>query len=72
MNFRTQVQISYYGTVQNAAGNYILANVTNIQAALAAGASAGLPAGNAAWSTVSIIDNIFTNTAATQLTQSRQ
>ena len=55
----------YYGTVQNAAGNYILANVSNIAAALSAGASAGLPAGNASWTTVSIVDNIYSNTTAT-------
>jgi len=54
------------GTMQNAAGNYILPSVTTAQAALDAGAT-GLPAGNnmAAWSSVSIIDNIFHNTAAT-------
>jgi phosphate transport system substrate-binding protein len=57
-------QISY-GAVQNAAGNYILANVTNIAAALQAGASSGLPAGNAAWTKVSIVDSIYSNTAAT-------
>jgi phosphate transport system substrate-binding protein len=55
----------YYGTVQNAAGNFILANVTNIAASLAAGASTGLPAGSASWTTVSIVDNIYTNTTAT-------
>lgn len=55
----------YYGTVQNAAGNFILANTTNIAAALQAGASTGLPAGNAAWTTVSIVDNIYTNKTAT-------
>ena len=55
----------YYGTVQNAAGNYILANISNINAALSAGASSGLPAGSASWTTVSIVDNIFTNTTAT-------
>ncbi len=54
----------YYGAVQNAAGNFILANVTNITAALEAGASSGLPVGNAAWTNVSIVDNIFTNTTA--------
>jgi phosphate ABC transporter phosphate-binding protein len=54
----------YYGTVQNAAGNYILANVSNIAAALSAGASSGLPAGNAVWTTVSIVDNIYGNTTA--------
>jgi phosphate ABC transporter phosphate-binding protein len=54
-----------YGAVQNAAGNYILANVTNIASALQAGASSGLPAGNASWTAVSIIDNIYNDTAAT-------
>ncbi len=55
----------YYGSVQNAAGDYILASVTNIAAALQAGAAAGLPAGNAAWTSVSIVNNIFNDTAAT-------
>ena len=54
-----------YGTVKNAAGNYILANETNIGAAVTAGASAGLPAGNATWTPVSIINNIYNDTAAT-------
>ena len=56
----------YFGTVQNAAGNYILPSVTTAQAALDAGAT-NLPAGNnmTAWITVSIIDNIFHNSAAT-------
>jgi len=57
-------QISY-GAVQNAAGNYILANVTNVAASLQAGASAGLPAGNAEWSNVSIVDNIYNDAVAT-------
>jgi phosphate transport system substrate-binding protein len=57
-------QISY-GAVQNAAGNYILANVTNTAAALQAGGSSGLPAGNAAWSSVSIVDSIYDNATAT-------
>ena len=51
----------YYGTVKNAAGNYILDNVTYTAAALSAGASTGLPAGSAQWSSVSIVDNIFNN-----------
>ena len=55
----------YYGSVQNAAGDYILATVTNIAAALQAGAAAGLPAGNAAWTGVSIVNNIFNDAAAT-------
>jgi len=54
----------YYGTVQNAAGNFILANVSNIAAALQTGASM-LPAGSASWTPVSIVDNIFSNTSAT-------
>ena len=57
----------YYGTVQNAAGSFILANVTNIAAALQAGASPGLPAGNAEWTNVSMIDNIYKDAAATDI-----
>ena len=58
----------YYGTVQNAAGNYhLLATVTNIAATLQAGATAGLPAGNAAWTTVSIIDNTYKDTTDTSI-----
>ena len=41
------------------------ANVSNIAASLQAGASSGLPAGSASWTSVSIVDNIFTNTSAT-------
>lgn len=54
-----------YGSVANAAGNYILANVTNIATAVAASAKS-LPAGNATWTSVSIIDAIYTNSTATQ------
>jgi phosphate transport system substrate-binding protein len=54
-----------YGAVKNAAGNFILANLTNIAAAAQSGASVGLPAGNAPWTHVSIIDNIFNDTSAT-------
>ncbi len=53
-----------YGTVQNAAGKFILANLTNIGEAINAGAT-GLPAGNAQWTNVSVIDNIFNDKAAT-------
>ncbi|MGD0328954.1 MAG: phosphate ABC transporter substrate-binding protein PstS [Nitrososphaeria archaeon] len=53
-----------YGAVQNAAGNFILANLTNIGEAINAGATS-LPAGNAHWTNVSIIDNIFNDKAAT-------
>jgi phosphate transport system substrate-binding protein len=56
----------FYGTVQNAAGNYILANVSNIAAALSAGGSS-LPAGNESWTTVSIIDNTYNNSTATTI-----
>lgn len=51
-----------YGSVKNAAGNFVLANLTNIQAAVQAGGSLGLPAGSAQWTTFSIIDNIFNDT----------
>jgi phosphate transport system substrate-binding protein len=56
----------YFGTVQNAAGNFILPSVTTAQAALNAGAT-GLPAGDdtAAWSSVSIINNIYSDASAT-------
>ena len=54
-----------YGAVQNAAGNYILANLTNTAAAAQAGATAGLPAGNGVWTPVSIINNIYNATTAT-------
>lgn len=56
-------QISY-GAVQNAAGNFVLANVTNIGLSLQAGATS-LPAGDAHWSSVSIVDAIFNDTTAT-------
>ncbi len=54
------------GVVQNAAGNFITANLTTIASAATAGAS-GLPAGNAAWSTVSIINSVFNNTSVKNL-----
>lgn len=61
-----------WGQVKNAAGNFITAtgcasasNCTSstIEAAVSAGAS-GLPAGNAQWTPVSIINNILNDTAA--------
>ncbi len=52
-------QISY-GTVQNANGDFVLANVSNIQASLSQGASS-LPAGDKSWADVSIIDSILNN-----------
>jgi phosphate ABC transporter phosphate-binding protein len=55
----------YYGTVQNAAGNFILANVSNIAGALQAGDNAvPLPAGNAPWTSVSIVNDIFNDSSA--------
>lgn len=54
-----------YGSVQNAAGNFILANVTNTALAVQAGGSAGLPAGNAKWTGFSIINNIYNDTKDT-------
>jgi phosphate ABC transporter phosphate-binding protein len=57
----------YYGRVQNAAGNYILATDTSITATLAAGAAAGLPAGSAKWTNVSIIDNTYKDTTDTTI-----
>ncbi|MDV3278715.1 MAG: phosphate ABC transporter substrate-binding protein PstS [Nitrososphaerales archaeon] len=56
-----------YGSVQNAAGKFILANLTNAQAAVQAGGTAGLPAGSAQWTSVSIINNIYNDTAATNV-----
>ena len=56
----------YAGTVQNAAGNYITATVTSIAATLEAGASAvPLPAGNATWTSVSIVDDTYKDTTDT-------
>jgi phosphate transport system substrate-binding protein len=52
-----------YGSVRNAAGNYILANITNIQAAIQAGGTVGLPAGSDKWTTFSVINAIFNDTS---------
>jgi phosphate ABC transporter phosphate-binding protein len=56
-----------YGAVQNHAGTFVLANLTNIQLSVKAGASTGLPAGNAHWSNFSIINNIFNDSTDTQV-----
>jgi phosphate transport system substrate-binding protein len=56
-----------YGTVENAAGNFVLANLTNIAAAVQAGASVALPAGNAQWTNMSIVDNIYNDTKDTTI-----
>jgi phosphate transport system substrate-binding protein len=58
--------VLYYGAVQNAAGNFIQADNTNIAATLAAGAT-NLPAGNAKWTGVSIIDNTYKDTTDTTI-----
>lgn len=56
-----------YGSVQNAAGNFVLANLTNIAAAVSIGASSGLPPASGIWTPVSIINSIFNDTAATNV-----
>lgn len=56
-----------YGSVQNRAGNFILANLTNIQLAVQAGAGSNIPAGNAQWSSFSIVNNIFNDSKDTQI-----
>jgi phosphate transport system substrate-binding protein len=61
----TDAGLISYGAVENAAGNFILANLSNAQLAVEAGGSTGLPAGNEEWTNVSIIDNIFNDTQAT-------
>ncbi len=54
-----------YGAVQNHFGSFILANLTNIAEAVNVGVSApnSVPAGNAAWTTFSIVNNIFNSSA---------
>jgi phosphate ABC transporter phosphate-binding protein len=52
-----------YGAVQNHYGNFILANLTNIAEAVNVGVSTGtVPAGNAVWTTFSIVNNIYNST----------
>lgn len=60
----TNAGLISYGSVENAAGNFVLANLTNAQIAVQAG-SGGLPAGNEKWTNVSIIDSIFNDSQAT-------
>lgn len=52
-----------FGAVQNHAGNFILANLTNISHALAAGVKNGLPSTPSQWSTYSVIQQTFNDTA---------
>ncbi len=52
-----------YGAVQNHAGNFILANLTNIAQALAAGIKNGLPSTDLQWSSYSVIQQTFNDSA---------
>ena len=52
-----------YGAVQNHAGNFILANLTNISQALAAGVKNGLPSTASQWSSFSVIQQTFNDSA---------
>lgn len=52
-----------YGAVRNHAGNYILANLTNIAQALAAGVKNGLPSTSAQWSSYSVIQQTFNDSS---------
>lgn len=52
-----------YGAVKNAAGNFILANLTNIAQALTAGVKNGLPSTDAQWSSYSVIQQTFNDTS---------
>ena len=52
-----------FGAVKNAAGHFILANLTNISEALAAGVKNGLPTSDAQWSAYSVIAATFTDSA---------
>ena len=52
-----------YGAVQNHAGNYIVANLTNISEALAAGVKNGLPSTPAQWSSYSVIQQTFNDSS---------
>jgi phosphate transport system substrate-binding protein len=52
-----------FGAVQNHYGNYILANLTNISQALAAGVKNGLPSTDSQWSSFSVIQQTFNDTA---------
>jgi phosphate transport system substrate-binding protein len=52
-----------YGAVQNHAGRFIVANLTNISEALAAGVKNGLPTTDAQWSSYSVIQQTFNDSA---------
>ena len=53
-----------YGAVQNAAGNFILANGTTAAEAVSSAASTGFPPGDQSWVNVSIVDRVFHNATA--------
>jgi len=52
-----------FGAVQNHFGNFILANLTNISQALAAGVKNGLPSTDSQWSSFSVIQQTFNDSA---------
>lgn len=52
-----------FGAVRNHFGNFILANLTNISEALAAGVKSGLPSTPAQWSSYSVIQQTFNDSA---------
>jgi phosphate transport system substrate-binding protein len=52
-----------FGAVQNHAGKFILANLTNISEALAAGVKNGLPSSDSQWSSYSVIQQTFNDSA---------
>ena len=51
-----------YGAVQNHYGNFIVANLTNISEALAAGVKNGLPSTPSQWTSYSVIQQTFNDT----------
>jgi phosphate transport system substrate-binding protein len=57
-------QHTTYGSVQNAAGNFIHANLTNVGLAVQAAASQRLPQGNQSWTNVSIVNAIHGDTSS--------
>ncbi len=62
--YATQASL-LYGEIQNAAGNFVLANATTTSAAVAAASTASFPSGNQSWASVSIVDLLLKNTTAT-------
>ena len=52
-----------YGAVRNHYGNFIVANLTNISEALAAGVKNGLPSTDTQWSSYSVIQQTFNDSA---------